>query len=45
MLGNNVTRLDYLAPFQFLSTKNNLDAPVVKTSAQSMVVTYTLTPS
>lgn len=39
------TRLDYITPFQFLSTKNNLDTPVEKTSAQSMVVTYTLTPA
>lgn len=42
---NNSNILNYLAPFQFLSTKNNLDAPVVKTSTQSMVVTYTLTPA
>ena len=33
------------SPCQFLSTKNNLETPVTKTSSQSMKVTYTLTPS
>ncbi len=33
------------SPCQFLSTKNNLEKPVTKTSSQSMKVTYTLTPA
>lgn len=33
------------SPCQFLSTKNNLETPVTKTSSQSMKVTYTLTPA
>lgn len=33
------------SPCQFLTTKNNLEKPVTKTSSQSMKVTYTLTPA
>lgn len=34
-----------VSPAQFLTTKNNLEKPVTKTSSQSMKVTYTLTPA
>ena len=37
--------LRFGTPAQFLSTKNNLETPVTKTSSQSMKVTYTLTPA
>lgn len=37
--------LQVSSPCQFLTTKNNLEKTVTKTSAQSMKVTYTLTPA
>lgn len=43
---NNTTNMSYLTEIQppfFLTTKNNLDTPVTKTSEQSMKITYTLT--
>lgn len=43
--GQNYTYLSIASPAQFLSTKNNLETPVTKTSSQSMKVTYTLTPA
>ena len=42
--GENFIRLYVTSHAQFLSTKNNLETPVTKTSSQSMKVTYTLTP-
>ena len=36
-------KLSCVSPAQFLTTKNNLEKPVTKTSSQSMKVTYTLT--
>ena len=41
----NYLELRFGTPAQFLSTKNNLETPVTKTSSQSMKVTYTLTPA
>ena len=41
----NYLELRFGTPAQFLSTKNNLETPVIKTSSQSMKVTYTLTPA
>lgn len=38
-------KLQVAPKMQFLTTKNNLETPVTKTSSQSMKVTYTLTPS
>lgn len=43
--GENYIYLYIASPAQFLSTKNNLETPVTKTSSQSMKVTYTLTPA
>lgn len=42
--GQNYINLYVTSHAQFLTTKNNLDTPVTKTSSQSMKVTYTLTP-
>ena len=41
----NLIHLYVTSPAQLLSTKNNLETPVTKTSSQSMKVTYTLTPA
>ena len=43
--GQNYIYLYISSHAQFLSTKNNLETPVTKTSSQSMKVTYTLTPA
>ncbi len=43
--GKNYTNLYVSSHAQFLTTKNNLETPVTKTSSQSMKVTYTLTPA
>lgn len=43
--GENYIHLYVSSHAQFLTTKNNLETPVTKTSSQSMKVTYTLTPS
>ena len=43
---SSTTNMSYLTEIQppfFLTTKNNLDTPVTKTSEQSMKITYTLT--
>lgn len=41
--GNSKGSIMYTTNPFFLSTKNNLDAPVTKTSEQTMKITYTLT--
>ena len=43
--GKYFLKLNVAPKMQFLTTKNNLETPVTKTSSQSMKVTYTLTPA
>lgn len=40
---SSAMRFDYLPVLQYLATINNLDAPVTKTAAKTMKITYTLT--